>query len=216
MNGVLCVNQARDEVHVAGQAVELRDDNRRLELPGGGQSSRELRPAIERVSALACLDLAEGLGQVVALDLGEASERRDLSFKAKTRAALLRGRDPGVDDGDFHDLDPPQITPQCRLLCDAEEGLKVPLSFLFRFRMGFAVASASRSEAFSIYGSATVGGLKSFRKRLAFGRASPCRSYPCVRRRAGREKRRPPSSLRRSSPIRAKASPSSTPIRTRP
>ena len=52
-----------------------------------------------------------------------------------------------------------------------EEGLKVPLSFLFRFRMGFAVASASRSEAFSIYRSATVGGLKSFRKRLAFGRA---------------------------------------------
>jgi hypothetical protein len=48
---------------------------------------------------------------------------------------------------------------------------KFSLSFLFRFRMGFVLASASGSEAFSIYGSATVGGLKSFRKRLAFGRA---------------------------------------------
>jgi chromosome partitioning protein len=36
--------------------------------------------------------------------------------------------------------------------------------------MGFALASASGSEAFSIYHSATVGGLKSFRKHLAFGR----------------------------------------------
>ena len=48
-----------------------------LSCRAGGQSSRELRPAIERVGALACLDLAEGLGQVVALDLGEAGERGD-------------------------------------------------------------------------------------------------------------------------------------------
>ena len=104
MNGVLMGHQAGDEVNVTGQAVELRDDNRGLELPGGGQGGGELRPAIERVGALARLDLAEGLGQGVAFGLGKAGERGLLRFEAEAGASLAGGRNAGVGDGGFHGL----------------------------------------------------------------------------------------------------------------
>jgi hypothetical protein len=82
-------HEAGDEVHVAAQAVELGYDDRRLELPGCGQRRGELRTPVEGVGALAGLDLGEGLGQDVAFGLGEAGERRGLSFKTKTGAAWL-------------------------------------------------------------------------------------------------------------------------------
>ena len=58
-----------------------------LELPGCGQGRRELRPAVERVSARPGLDLGERLQEVVALGLGEAGERGLLRLEARARSA---------------------------------------------------------------------------------------------------------------------------------
>ena len=76
----------------------------------------ELRPAVERVGALAGLDLGEGLDQVEALGLGEAGERGLLRLEAKAGAALAGGRYAGVGDGGFHGLGP-SATLQRRSLC---------------------------------------------------------------------------------------------------
>ena len=58
----------------------------RRSLEGG----RQLRPAVERVGALAGLDLLEGLDQAVTLGLGEPSERRLLRFKTKAPPCCLQ------------------------------------------------------------------------------------------------------------------------------
>ena len=45
-------------MHVPAEPIELGDDHRGLELPGVGQGGGQLGPPIERVVALARLDLA--------------------------------------------------------------------------------------------------------------------------------------------------------------
>ena len=65
--------------------------------------------------APARLDLAEGLGQVVAFGLGEPGDGLPLRFNPETGTALAGGRNSGVRDGCFHDLDPLCITPRRRL-----------------------------------------------------------------------------------------------------
>jgi hypothetical protein len=52
------LHQAADEVDIAGQPVELGDDDRAalIDLASGLERGGELRAAIERVGTLACLD----------------------------------------------------------------------------------------------------------------------------------------------------------------
>ena len=96
------LHQIGTERDIAAETVELGHQDRRLELVGGLERSRELGPAIQRISALAGLDLFKGLDQVVALCFSEPGECRLLCFKTQAGFALLSGRYPGVGDGGFH------------------------------------------------------------------------------------------------------------------
>jgi hypothetical protein len=64
-------HQTADEVDVAAEAVELRDDDRAFQPAGHLESRGKLRPALKRVSALAGLDLGESIYDVAALRSGE-------------------------------------------------------------------------------------------------------------------------------------------------
>ena len=58
--------------------------------------------AVERVSALARLDLRQLGGDGEALGLGEAGDGGALGVEPEAGAALLAGRDPVVGDERFH------------------------------------------------------------------------------------------------------------------
>jgi hypothetical protein len=113
-------HQSRNEVSVAGQAVELGDDDRRLELPGRGQSGGELRASVEGVGALPGFYLREGLGQGVAFGLDIAGERRFLRFETKARSPLAGGRNASVGNGGFYGLGPFCVTWRYCSLCDTK------------------------------------------------------------------------------------------------
>ena len=85
-------------MNVTREPVELGDGDRaRLSVAAGaGQGGGELRAAVERVGALARLDLSELGGDLEALGLGEAGDGGALSVNAKPRAALLAGADPEI------------------------------------------------------------------------------------------------------------------------
>ena len=119
MNGSLVHHQAADEVHIAAQAVELRDDHRGLVLLGQLHRGGQLRPLLERIGAFAGLDLAEGLDQIVTLGLGEGGNRRLLGVEADAGLALLVGLgQAGVGDGGHHRFKFPRlITLLCPLYC---------------------------------------------------------------------------------------------------
>ena len=71
------------------------------QLHGGGQ----LRALLQRVGAFAGLDLAEALDQIVALGLGERSDRGLLGIEADAGLALLVGLgQAGVGDGGLHGI----------------------------------------------------------------------------------------------------------------
>jgi hypothetical protein len=75
-------HQAADEMDVAAQSIEFGDDDRRLSLPGGLERGGKLRPAIERIGALAGFDLFERLGKVIALSNSEPLQGGQLRLKA--------------------------------------------------------------------------------------------------------------------------------------
>jgi hypothetical protein len=106
MKGVLCIIPP-DEVHVAAQPVQLCHDDRRLAPLGHLQRCGKLRPALQRVCSLARLHFLEGLDQIVALCLGEPSERGLLRLQSKARLALLGGAHADIGDGGFHGIGPP-------------------------------------------------------------------------------------------------------------
>jgi hypothetical protein len=99
-------HQARDEMDIAAQAIELRNQDRRFRLLGGLEHCGELRPAIERISALARLDLLERLHQPETLGLGEAGQRGLLRFHAQAGLGLLSRGNPDVGDSVFHGATP--------------------------------------------------------------------------------------------------------------
>ena len=90
----------RDEGDVAAQSIELSDGDRRpfAVTAGLGQCGGELRAAVERVRALARLDLSELGGDLEALGLGEAGDGGALGVEPEPRAALLARADPVVGD----------------------------------------------------------------------------------------------------------------------
>jgi hypothetical protein len=84
---------------VAGEAVELGDNDSAAYQTRLRQRGFELRPAIQCIRPLAGLDLLKLAGKLDPLGLGEASDRLTLSVEAETRLALLSCRDPEIRDG---------------------------------------------------------------------------------------------------------------------
>jgi hypothetical protein len=89
----------RDEVDVARQSAELGDDYRTPRPARLGHGGGEDRPSIERVGALAALDLGEFADQFVSLAVCEPLDRLALRIEPKTRPALPLGADPVVREG---------------------------------------------------------------------------------------------------------------------
>jgi hypothetical protein len=76
-------------VNVAGQPVELRDDDGSLGLAGAVDSGVERRPVIVSPGFV----LPERIQEAEAFRLGDLGKRRLLRFKPETRTPLLRRRD---------------------------------------------------------------------------------------------------------------------------
>src|SRR5215469_3316996 len=105
------LHEPADEVHVAAQAIELGDDDRRFGFPGSLQGPGQLRPVI--VAVLAALHLDERLGERAAFGLGEPPEGFLLGLKAETRPALLAGGHSDVADRLPHWLLPKRADERC-------------------------------------------------------------------------------------------------------
>ena len=91
-------HEAGNEMHVAGEAVELAHNDRPAELARSLDGGGELRPAIEGVGALARLVLLEGLANGKALGLGEGGDRVALRFEAEAAPGLALRAHPHIGD----------------------------------------------------------------------------------------------------------------------
>ena len=95
-------HQAGDERHIARQPVELGDEDAALRGLGCCQRRGELRPAVERVGALAGLGLDVLGDDGDALGFGEPRDRRALRFDPEPGALLLPSRDTIVGNSAIH------------------------------------------------------------------------------------------------------------------
>jgi hypothetical protein len=95
-------------VDVAAQPVELGyGDRRRPALPAGrGERITEFRATIERIGALAALDLDKLVGDLEALGFGEATNRSALGVESESGSALLAGRNPEIGDERLRQMRP--------------------------------------------------------------------------------------------------------------
>ena len=75
------LHQAADEMHVTAKPIELGDDDRALGLPGGLDRGGQLRPALKCVRALAGLNFAERLSNLIALGVSKPGNSVALSLK---------------------------------------------------------------------------------------------------------------------------------------
>ena len=92
-------------MNVAGKPVELGDRDRALVLLGLGQRRRQLRALVERIGALAGLDLDELSHDFEALGLGKPGNGGALRFKTKAGLGLLAGGNADIGDNS-HDRNP--------------------------------------------------------------------------------------------------------------
>jgi hypothetical protein len=105
-------HEARDERDVAAQPIQLRDDDRRLDLARRRECCGQPRPTLERVGALAGLNLDELGDDVEALGRGKGRDRLALRLEPEARASLAGGADADVaDDGGQGDLDGTRLPP---------------------------------------------------------------------------------------------------------
>ena len=89
-------HQAGDEGDVAREPIELGDDDGATRLLRGGQSRRKLRPALQRIGALARLDLDELARDGETLAFAELGDGPTLRFQAQAGAALPSSRHADV------------------------------------------------------------------------------------------------------------------------
>ena len=78
-------------MHIAAEPIELGDDDRRAVQTGVLERGLELRPALERVGALAGLDLLEGRRRAEALGLAEAGDCLQLRIETDIAGRPWRG-----------------------------------------------------------------------------------------------------------------------------
>jgi hypothetical protein len=99
-------HQTGDERHVSRQAIELGDRHWRLEPLRRLQGRVQLRPAVQRVAALARLDLGELGDDIEALRGGEGGNGGALGLEAQAGPTLLLGGHAMIgNDGMHNDLD---------------------------------------------------------------------------------------------------------------
>jgi hypothetical protein len=84
-------HEAGDERHVAGQAIELGDDNGALAITCGRKGCSQLRASVERIGSLAALCLDKLGCEFEALGFGKAVNRFTLGINAEPRAPLPFG-----------------------------------------------------------------------------------------------------------------------------
>ena len=89
-------HQAGNEMDVSAEAIELGNRDGAFPVPAGlGERGGELRAALDRVGALAGLDLDEIADDLVTLGGGETGDRGALGIDPETGAALLARARPG-------------------------------------------------------------------------------------------------------------------------
>ena len=91
-------HQPGDEGDVAGQPIELGDDDGATSSLCSCQGCRELRPALQRIGALAGFDLDELVSDGETLALAELGDGTTLRFQAQAGASLPSGRHANVTD----------------------------------------------------------------------------------------------------------------------
>jgi hypothetical protein len=96
--GHTLAHEPADEVNVTREPVQLRDyDWASLALPARlNQRRRELRPAFERIGALAALGLDEFGRDLEVLSLGESLDCLALRFQTETASGLPARADAKV------------------------------------------------------------------------------------------------------------------------
>ena len=119
MNGTPRGHKPGDEGDVAGQPIELGDDDGAAGALGSCQSCRELRPPLQGIGALARLDLDELAYEGKALALAELDDGTTLRFQAQAGATLPSGRQRGCRRSPLRSIDRSQLqfeTIHCRSL----------------------------------------------------------------------------------------------------
>src|ERR1035437_3389341 len=93
-------HQTRDEVHIAGDPIQLRYHNRAAAGLGASQGCQQLRPTLQSIRALAGLDFNKFRHELKALSLNKSPDGFALSLYAQPRFPLLTGAHPQI----AHDL----------------------------------------------------------------------------------------------------------------
>jgi hypothetical protein len=75
-------------MNIAGEPVELRDNDRPFQLAGGLDGGGQLGAAFQRIRTLACLDLGKSLSDRKAFRLGKAGNGFPLRFQPEAGATL--------------------------------------------------------------------------------------------------------------------------------
>src|SRR6266853_2251435 len=102
MNGTRWGHQAGNERDIAGEAVELRDQDTALGVAGRCERSCELGPPIERVGALSGLGFDVFRNDPEVLGFGEPGDCCALGLDPEPGAVLLPCGDTIVGDSAFH------------------------------------------------------------------------------------------------------------------
>jgi hypothetical protein len=75
-------HQARNEMHVTRQTIQLGNDDSAFPLPGLGEACGELRATIQGIRALAGFDFDMLGDDLKTLSLGKPGKRRALRFES--------------------------------------------------------------------------------------------------------------------------------------
>jgi hypothetical protein len=78
-------------VHIAAEAIQFSEGQVGSLLPRGSQCGPELRPAVERVRAPACLDLYKFAGDLETFSFGKVTEGLPLPRICYVQSRFVRG-----------------------------------------------------------------------------------------------------------------------------
>lgn len=96
--GGSCRHKPSDECHVSGEAVELGDNDGRLDLPGRCQGRFQLRPPIKGIRSFAGFHLQVFADDGDAVSVAVTGNDVPLGFEAKAAASLLLGGHAQIGD----------------------------------------------------------------------------------------------------------------------